>query len=211
MKMRKLFAAFLAASLTFSAVAPVTYAEEETKVEEAADAEAAEDEKPHEITTGMCEGPTILTSVGQSADVDIVATLCKKIGLEVYQKATISADELTDQYKTLILAVGGSSKGLGAAGIDADQEMERTNALIEKAKELKIQIIAMHTGGEARRGTLSDSFITPAFEAADIAIVVDEANKDNFISDITDKEQTASAYVAAITDVMTVLKDLFDL
>ena len=42
----------------------------------------------------------------------------------------ITGADLPDDCKTLILAVGGSSKGLGAAGIDADQELARTDALI---------------------------------------------------------------------------------
>ena len=86
-----------------------------------------------EITAGSCQTPAILTSIGQSADVDIVSTLCSKAGLEVQTNATLSADDLTADCKTLILAVGGSSKGLGAAGIDEAQELERTNALLAKA------------------------------------------------------------------------------
>ncbi|MEA4932542.1 MAG: DUF6305 family protein, partial [Lawsonibacter sp.] len=109
-----------------------------------------------EITAGMCQTPIVLTSIGQSADVDIVDTLCSKAGLTVYTNATLTADELTDQYKTLIVAVGGSSKGLGAAGIDAEQELKRSEDLLAKAKELGMTVVAMHTGGSARRGTLSD-------------------------------------------------------
>lgn len=164
-----------------------------------------------EITAGSCQTPAILTSIGQSADVDIVSTLCSKAGLEVQTNATLSADDLTADCKTLILAVGGSSKGLGAAGIDEAQELERTNALLAKADELGITVLAMHTGGSARRGTLSDAFIKPAFEAADIAIVVSEGDGDGLMSGILANNNTPSAYVAQAADCLATLQTLFGL
>ncbi len=163
------------------------------------------------ITAGSCQLPAILTSVGQSADVDIVATHCKKIKLDVYQNNTIKAEELTAKYKTLILAVGGSNKGLGAAGIDADQELARTDALIAKAKELGMTIIAMHVGGADRRGTLSDSFIKPAFAAADIAIIVESGDTDNLMHDILAAKNVPTAYVEKSSAARDVLKSLFGL
>ena len=163
------------------------------------------------VTAGSCQLPVILTSVGQSADVDIVATHCKKIKLDVYQNNTIQAQDLTSKYKTIILAVGGSNKGLGAAGIDADQELARTDALIAKAKELGMTVIAMHVGGADRRGTLSDSFIRPAFAAADIAIIVESGDADNLMHDILAGNNTPTAYVAKSSAARDVLKSLFGL
>lgn len=163
------------------------------------------------ITPGSCQLPVVLTSVGQSADVDIVATHCKKIKLDVYQNNTIQASELSEKYRAIILAVGGSNKGLGAAGIDADQELARTDALIAKAKELGITIIAMHVGGADRRGTLSDSFIKPAFAAADIAIIVESGDSDNLMHDILAGNNTPTAYVEKSSAARDVLKTLFGL
>ena len=173
-------------------------------------AEASSGDLPA-VAAGSCQLPAILTSVGQSADVDIVATHCKKIKLDVYQNNTIKAEELTSKYKTIILAVGGSNKGLGAAGIDADQELARTSALIAKAKELGMTIIAMHVGGADRRGTLSDSFIKPAFAAADIAIIVESGDTDNLMHDILAGNKTPTAYVSKSSGARDVLKSLFGL
>lgn len=162
-----------------------------------------------EITAGSCQTPAILTSIGQSADVDIVATLCERAGVEVQTDATISADALTADTKTLLLAVGGSSKGLGAAGIDENQELERTNTLLSKAEELGITVVAMHTGGSARRGTLSDAFIQPAFAAADIAVVVSEGDSDGFMAGILAENSTPSAFVEQAADCLATLQTLF--
>ena len=193
--------------------APVEAASAEAAPAEAAPAEAApaaSGDLPA-VTAGSCQLPVLLTSVGQSADVDIVATHCKKIKLDVYQNNTIKAEELTNKYKTIILAVGGSNKGLGAAGIDADQELARTDALIAKAKELGMTVITMHVGGADRRGTLSDSFIKPAFAAADIAIIVESGDTDNLMHDILAGNSTPTAYVAKSSGVRDVLKSLFGL
>ena len=198
--------------------APAEAAPAEAAPAEAAPAEAAPAEAAPAatgdlpaVTPGSCQLPAILTSVGQSADVDVVATLCKKIKLDVYQNNTIKAEELTSKYKTIILAVGGSNKGLGAAGIDADQELARADALIAKAKELGITVIAMHVGGADRRGTLSDSFIKPAFAAADIAIIVESGDTDNLMHDILAGNSTPTAYVAKSSGARDVLKTLFGL
>lgn len=219
--MRKFIAVMLAAVVAAAALAgcgsssdsesTTTQAAAVTDADTSDETEGAVSAGTAEITEGMCETPVILTSIGQSADVDIVNTLCTKAGLDVYENATITADELTDSYKTLLLSVGGSSKGLGAAGIDSDEELERTSALLAKAKELGMTIVATHTGGDARRGTLSDSFIEPAFEAADIAIVVNDGNTDGFISDILDANGTPTAYIDQATDAIEVLTTLFGL
>lgn len=113
--------------------------------------------------------------------------------------------------KTLILAVGGSSKGLGAAGIDADQELARTDALISAAKEKGIIVLALHTGGSARRGTLSDSFITPAFQGCDAAIVVSEGDSDGLMSGILSGNGTPAIYVDNTAGTLDALKTAFGL
>lgn len=162
-----------------------------------------------EISAGMCQTPAILTSIGQSADVDIANTLCSKAGIEVTMNKSITGDELPDDCKTLILAVGGSSKGLGAAGIDADQELARTDALIAAAKDKGITILAMHTGGSARRGTLSDSFINPAFEGCDAAIVVSEGDADGLMSGILAKNSTPATYIENTAGALGALQTAF--
>lgn len=164
-----------------------------------------------EISAGMCSTPAILTSIGQSADVDIANTLCTKAGIEVTMNKNITGADLPDDCKTLILAVGGSSKGLGAAGIDADQELARTDALISAAKEKGIIVLALHTGGSARRGTLSDCFITPAFQGCDAAIVVSEGDSDGLMSGILSGNGTPAIYVDNTAGTLDALKTAFGL
>ena len=80
------------------------------------------------------EKPILLTSVGQSADVQMVKILLKRAKIESTFDKVVTEDGLKDS-KTLILAIGGSSKGLGAAGIKVEDEVARAEKLIDAATE----------------------------------------------------------------------------
>jgi len=161
-----------------------------------------------EVTGGMCEMPIILTSVGQSADVNVVETLFKKAEVEVTLNNTITADELSG-YKTLVLAIGGSSKGLGAAGIDENQELERVNALITEAKNQGMKILSMHIGGSQRRGTLSDKFIPDAISAANAAIILAEGDSDNMMKDLLNAGNIPSVYITTQVEAIEPIQLIF--
>jgi hypothetical protein len=123
--------------------------------------------------------PVLLTSVGQSADVEMVKVLLNRSKVAFTLDGAIKPASIAAvQAKTLVLAIGGSSKGLGAAGISADAELERTKAVIAEARRLGMKIIGVHVGGEARRGELSDKFIHASVPFCDYVIVVSEGNQD---------------------------------
>ncbi len=125
--------------------------------------------------------PAFLTSVGQSADIEMVKVLLERAAVPHKMEAQAKAGDLTTSgAKTLILVVGGSTKGLGAAGVSADAELDRARAVIAEGKKLGMTIIGLHVGGEARRGELSDKFIQAAIPSCNYAIVVAEGDKDGF-------------------------------
>lgn len=160
------------------------------------------------ITEAIAEAPIILTSVGQSADVNVVQTLLKKCEIECDLNATLKADDLSS-YKTLVLAIGGSSKGLGAAGVDENQELDRVKSVIAKAEEQGMKIIALHIGGSARRGTLSDKFIPDALKAADAAIIVSEGDSDGLMKGIVTEGGIPTAFVDNQVGAVEPLKTIF--
>ncbi|MCD8009617.1 MAG: DUF6305 family protein [Lachnospiraceae bacterium] len=165
-----------------------------------------------ELAAGSFDGTNVIvTSIGQSADVDIADTLCSKAGLSVYTKSDIAASELNDTYTTLIIAIGGSSKGLGAAGIDENEELARAEELLDTAKELGIPVLALHTGGSARRGTLSDKFINAALPYAAGAIIVSEGDTDNLMADLLSANGIPATYIEQAADAVAVLQTVFGL
>lgn len=160
------------------------------------------------LTEAIAEYPALVTSGGQSADYQMIATVMEKQGMEFTTNNLATSADLGDA-KTLIVVVGGSSKGLGAAGIDADGELERLDELMTAAKDAGLSIIAMHTGGEARRGDLSDKFITPVFNMADYAIVVSSGDSDGMMNDLCAGNGIPMDKIDSISDVVTVLPAAF--
>lgn len=213
---KRLAAALICLSM---AAASLTACGGDTTSTPAATQEAAKTETPaaggeaasgdvKEITEAIAEGPIILTSVGQSADVNVVQTLLKKCEIDSDLNATVTADDL-GSYKTLVLAIGGSSKGLGAAGVDENQELDRVKSVIAKAEEQGMTIIALHIGGSARRGTLSDKFIPDALAAADAAIIVSEGDSDGFMKGIVTENGVATAFIDNQVGAVEPLKTIF--
>ena len=133
------------------------------------------------LSEAIFETPALITSVGQSADGQLVKVLADRVGIS-YQYDSLAPAGVVRDYKTLILVVGGSSKGLGAAGINQEQEESRARALIAAARDSGTKILFMHVGGEARRGDLTDRFVSIAAPAAQYMIVVTDGNKDGFIT-----------------------------
>jgi hypothetical protein len=132
--------------------------------------------------------PALLTSVGQSADVEMVKVLMTRAKLQFTLDSQIKADKLkATGAKTLVLAIGGSSKGLGAAGISAEAEIDRAKAVMAEARKLGMKIIGLHVGGEARRGELSDKFIVASIASCDYVIVVSEGDKDGLFEKLCGK------------------------
>ncbi|MFB3852862.1 MAG: DUF6305 family protein [Vicinamibacterales bacterium] len=131
----------------------------------------------------IAEKPALLTSVGQSADIEMAKVLLDRAGVPHKADAQVKAGALAASgAKTLVVVVGGSTKGLGAAGISTDAEIDRAKALLAEAKRRGMAIIGVHIGGEARRGQLSDRFIEVAVPFCHYVVVVAEGDKDGFIT-----------------------------
>lgn len=128
---------------------------------------------------GAFAADVVLTSVGQSPDMMMVRVVLRKLKIEADSEPLLQANALT-KGKVLVAVVGGSSKGLGAAGIDKDQEMARVTEVLKAAKDKGMKILVMHIGGEGRRGSLSDAFIEAAVPWGDRLVVVDGGNDDGF-------------------------------
>jgi hypothetical protein len=129
--------------------------------------------------------PILLTSCGQCADALMMKTLLSRDSLAFSYLPTATAADL-DGKGSLMLVVGGSSKGLGAAKISADDETARVTALLDAAEKAEIPIIAVHMGGLARRGALSDPFNRLGAEHAHRLIVVKGGDNDSLFTKIAE-------------------------
>ncbi len=101
--------------------------------------------------------PVLLTSCGQSPGPARVRFFLNRLELEheFIEQATaqdiIDRQEAGNPFKSIIIVTGASLKGMGAAGISIQEELNRTAALIDEAERQGITIIGAHVEGMSRR------------------------------------------------------------
>jgi len=154
------------------------------------------------------EGPALITSAGQSPGALMVRVLADQAGVANVYNATAGPEALADA-KSLIVVIGASMKGLGAAGLDVDQEFGRIESLLALAKERGIPVVAMHVEGAPRRGTTSDELSTLVFPYAKYAIVRADGNDDGFFSRLAEEHGVTLELVAKTADAAAVLRTLY--
>ncbi len=164
--------------------------------------------KAEDIAEPFADAPVLVTSAGQSADFDIAMTLMEKAEITFNSNGVLKAEELADN-KTLVIAVGGSSKGLGAAGIDINDELSRIEDVITQAKNDGLNIIALHTGGEGRRGDLSDKFVNAVMPHADYILIVSTGDSDGLITEMALENSIPMGSVDTIAEVIGSLQKAF--
>lgn len=158
--------------------------------------------------TLKAEGPVLITSAGQSADASMLDALMKKVGVDYTFNGTATADDVKG-VKTVIIAAGASSKGLGAAGISADDEKARTEAVLKACADEGATVIMAHLGGAQRRGALSDEFSDLVLAKSNYVIVVEEGNEDGKFTTTTEANKTPITLVNTIADCIAPLKAVF--
>lgn len=160
-------------------------------------------------SAAVLKGPVVVTSAGQSPGALMVRVLADRAGVETVFDATASVD-LLDGAGSLIVVIGASMKGLGAAGIDVDDEFNRISSLLERATDLGIPVIAMHIEGSPRRGGTSDDFSTMVLSYASHAVVRADGDSDGFFTGLAAETGTTLMKVAATAEVSDVLQELYD-
>jgi hypothetical protein len=155
------------------------------------------------------EAPVFITSFGQSQDANFVNLLSKRVKLEVAYRVygQPEGDEWT-KAKTLIAVLGGSSKGLGVAGLDVPTEKKRCDDIIALAREQKKYIIGMHIGGEDRRGPTSEAFI-PYAGSVDFMIVRSDGNKDGYFTKLCEEKGIPLHIIENTKEIEGILKEIF--
>lgn len=152
--------------------------------------------------------PILLTSCGQSADVLMMKTLLTKDSLAfTYLPQATAAD--VGGIGSVIIVVGGSSKGMGAAKISEADETARITALLDSAETSGIPIIAVHMGGLSRRGALSDPFNRLGARRAAHIIVVKGGNDDGFFTAIAAEKDVPLDTLKNALEVAPLIKRIY--
>jgi hypothetical protein len=158
--------------------------------------------------TAVFEQPLLITSAGQNAEVQIAAVLAKRAGLSYSLSKQATAADL-ENIKTLVLVLGASLKGLGAAGLDMEKERGRVVTLVAAAQKAQVPLFCLHLGGEARRGQQTDDLIAEVLPLAKLLIVVKSGNSDGFFTKLCQLKNIPLIEVEKTAEAQVPLKSAF--
>jgi hypothetical protein len=152
--------------------------------------------------------PALLTAAGQSADLNMAKVILERSKVALKTAPLAGPDDLKDA-GSLIVVIGGSTKGLGAAGINSDKEMLRVEHLLSKATARNIPIIGMHIGGKARRGELSDKFVELVAPKCAFLMVVKEGDSDGYFTKTMADRKIPGRIADKLTDLQEPVKAVY--
>lgn len=153
--------------------------------------------------------PALITSAGQSTDGLILKTvLTNRATGDTIPFEKLANPGNLNGIRTLIVSVGLSTKGLGAAGVNADQEKARVKSLLDAAKKNDVFVILVHIGGTSRRGAGSDDLARMVGEYAHHIMVIKASNDDGFFTRMSQERKIPFTEVADRTALGPVITDL---
>ena len=151
-----------------------------------------------QVSSEKAELPVMVTSCGQSPGPVRVQFFMGRLQIDHVYNLQATAEDLIaaknsgTPFKSLIIVTGASLKGMGAAGVSMQDEIERTEALIETARSEGIKIIGAHIEGMSRRaqgaapGDNSDELsIDTVCPRSDLLVVLEEGNEDGRFTTIS--------------------------
>jgi hypothetical protein len=184
--------------------------------------------------------PVLTTSAGQSNDVNTVNAVLEEaaikydycdvptvemvqtgVGLAGKQSAEgFHVESYTDlakfpkgtPFKSIVIAIGASLKGMGASGLTTDAEEARVKKIVDLCKKSKIFIIAVHAGGEAARGPAgsdNERMIDAVAPFADYLLVTKDSNKDGRFSKIAEKSKAPLTQVDYALGMVDIVKKVY--
>jgi hypothetical protein len=166
--------------------------------------------------------PALLTSCGQSPGPVKVEVFLKRLKVDYVSAPRATANDLVEKkksgtpYKSVIIVTGASLKGMGAAGVSINEELERTKALIAEAKKQGIKVIGAHVEGMARRsqgaaaGDNSDEqSIDAVCPASSLMIVRKDGNEDNRFTNISKSKNIPLLLFEKNMELESLLNELF--
>ncbi len=188
----------------------------------------------------VTEIPVLTTSAGQSADVNTLNVILDQAkvkydycdvpttemisngvglsgaksgkGFHVKVKTDLEKFPSGTPYKTIIFAIGASLKGMGASGLTVEDEINRISSIIEHCKSNGIFIVAVHAGGESKRGAAgshNERMIDAVAPFADYIIVVNDSNKDGRFTKIANNKNIPLSEVKYALNIVGIVKKMF--
>ena len=171
------------------------------------------DSKNRKVTIGSItekfQGPVLVTSFGQSTDGSMIEQVMKRLKTVAYTYNPTATSADLGGVKTVVIAVGNSTKGLGAAGISQDQETARAKEFMAAAKKAGVKVICCHIGGATRRGALSDAFADMVLPLSSYILVKEDGNEDGKFTSFAAANNIPITLVYGSKDTVDAFKQIF--
>ncbi|HDT13881.1 MAG TPA: hypothetical protein ENO03_05925 [Candidatus Aminicenantes bacterium] len=177
---------------------------------------------PGRAQEASAELPALVTSCGQSIGPTTIKVVMQRLKMDfdidpLATPETIQAKAKTGApYKTLIITMGASLKGMGAAGIQIEDELARAAALIAEARKSGLKVIGAHIEGLKRRAqgaaagdTTDEQSIDAVAPNADILLVLAEGNSDGRFTTISEAKGIPLVEFAKTIDLIPAMEKLF--
>jgi hypothetical protein len=159
--------------------------------------------------------PLLITNAGQGPGAKMSRLLVQQAGVVTdfeYNAEPKPADLQKRPFKTMLVVLGSTAKGLGASGITIDQEIERLNALMAEAKKQKIQVVALLLEGKTRRGKpggADERCIDAIAPFAQYLIVKKDGNEDGRFDVIARKTGAPLTLIDDALDFKEIVKKMY--
>src|SRR5512136_880394 len=168
------------------------------------------------------ELPVLVTSCGQSIGPTTIKVVLQRLKLPFDVEPLATPETLQAKakagtpYKSLIITMGASLKGMGAAGIEIEDELSRAAALIAEARKQGIKIIGAHIEGLKRRAqgaaagdTTDEQSIDAVAPNSNILLVYKEGNSDGRFTTIAQAKKIPLIEFEKTVDLIPTLEKLF--
>jgi hypothetical protein len=167
------------------------------------------------------ELPVLVTSCGQSIGPTTIKVVLQrlKIAFDIDPLATPETLQAKAKagtpYKSLIITMGASLKGMGAAGIEIEDELARAAALIAEARKEGVKVIGAHIEGMKRRSqgaaagdTTDEQSIDAVAPNSAILLVLKEGNSDGRFTVISQAKKIPLVEFEKTMDLIPALEKL---
>jgi len=168
------------------------------------------------------ETPALITSCGQSPGPTTIKVVMQRLKLSydldpLATPATLQAKaKAGTPYKSLIIVMGASLKGMGAAGIAIEDELKRSADLIAEARKEGVTVIGAHVEGMKRRAqgaaagdTTDEQSIDAVAPNAQILLVYKEGNADGRFTTIAKGKGIPLVEFEKMMDLVPTLEKLY--
>ncbi len=168
------------------------------------------------------EQPVLLTSCGQSPGPLKFKVFFGRLNTDYVYNLQASVSDLVAKkkegkpFKSLIIVTGASLKGMGAAKVSIDDELDRVKKLIAEAKKQGIKVVGAHVEGMERRaqgaapGDNSDELsINAVCPQSDLLIVRKDGDEDKRFTAISTGKKIPLLIFEKNMELADVLKNLY--